>query len=640
MIDPQAMTDSQRGAKGWLADLEHAEKYFSTWLRRADKIRKLYRDHDDETNRKTRRFAMLWANTEILKPTIYSRAPKPQVSRRWKDRDPAGRVASEILERCLTFEQERQGAHAVFKQVRDDHLLSGRGTVKVRYSADVQGDQVRDERVELDFVHHKDFLHGIAPVWQLVPWVAFRALKDKAEFKARWPNIDVSRVAFDHKPQDDEGKKVAPEAKCEIWEIWDKRARKVHFVTAGYDDMLETRDPFVTLDDFWPCPPPVYATMTPEQLIPVPDYIYYQDQSEEINDLTARIARLTDALKVVGFYPGGAGQVSSAIEKALRPGTENMMIAIDNWAAFGERGGGNAIVYLPIRDIADTIVRCIELRAQLIQDVYQVTGISDIVRGQTDPNETLGAQQLKSQWGSIRVQERKEDFQRFCADVTRIEGEIIAERFDPQRMMAISGLKPNPENPEEIQRFQEAVALLRDERTRGFRIDIETDSTVQPDEDAEKQRRVELTTTVGAFLQQGMEVAQAQPGLVPVMGEILLFLVRGFRAGRSLEDAIERAIEGMAQQAQQPQPDPEAEKAKAELQMKSEEHQMTLRAKGAELQMKGAEHQMNMQGQSMELQGQREKMALDAQAQQVKLQGLTEQNAIKAMAPAPKRGGR
>ena len=30
--------------------------------------------------------------------------------------------------------------------------------------------------------------------------------------------------------------------------------------------------------------------------------------------------------------------------------------------------------------------------------IYEVTGISDIMRGQTVASETMGAQQLKSQW--------------------------------------------------------------------------------------------------------------------------------------------------------------------------------------------------------------------------------------------------
>ena len=68
--------------------------------------------------------------------------------------------------------------------------------------------------------------------------------------------------------------------------------------------------------------------------IPVPDYKYFQDQAEEIDVLTARIASLTDS--EVGWLLsfGADGQVSNAIEKALNPKTENEMIGVASWAAF------------------------------------------------------------------------------------------------------------------------------------------------------------------------------------------------------------------------------------------------------------------------------------------------------------------
>jgi hypothetical protein len=93
---------------------------------------------ESDVNTEQRRFAMLYANTEVLKPAIYSRPPVPQCSRRFKDKDPAGRLAAELLERGSSYELERQGIDRVFRSVRDDLVLPGRGTVWVRYEPTIE----------------------------------------------------------------------------------------------------------------------------------------------------------------------------------------------------------------------------------------------------------------------------------------------------------------------------------------------------------------------------------------------------------------------------------------------------------------------------------------------------------------------
>ena len=299
-------------------------------------------------------------------------------------------------------------------------------------------------------------------------------------------------------------------------------------------------------ENFWPCPKPVYSLVSTNNLIPTPDYAHYQDQAQEIDDLTARIAKLTDMLKLVGFYPLGSGD-SSAYEKAVDPRVENRMIGVENWAAFKEGAGSRAIEWMPIKEISTPSPRASDYARQLVQDVYQISGISDILRGATDPNETASAQQLKAQWGSIRIKDRQAGMADFCRDVVRLVCEVIAERFEPDRVMKMANmlLGPQPPSPmmghnggppldqpapaaeqmgqpgqqqppqqqqepdqavveyqQKAQQLQEALAIIKDEKLRGFRVDIETDSTIQPDEDAEKERANEFLTAVGGFIQQ------------------------------------------------------------------------------------------------------------------------------------------
>ena len=593
-------------APWWLRQIARYEKTFDPWTQQGEKLLKLYAKQDKTGPSTERQFAMLYANTEVLKPSIYSRPPVPQVSRRFKDKDPIGRLAAELLERGSSYEIERQGIDNIFRAVRDDLVLPGRGTVWVRYEADIgEGDSIESERVPVDYVNWRDFGHLPARTWEEVPAVWRRVFYSRAEAKKAFGDKIAKELEYIHKQTEKHTQSTSQEADAEskavCYEIWCKTTRKQYIVAKEAKDFLRDPDaPPLDFENFWPCPKPVYSLVTTDNLIPTPDYKHYQDQAAEIDDLTKRISKLTDALKLVGFYPSGAGDTSAAIEKALDPLVENKLIPIESWATFAEHGGKNAIVWLPIKEVVDCLTACQALRAQLIQDVYQISGISDILRGATDPNETASAQQLKAQWGSVRIKDRQQAMANFCRDVVRLVCEVIAERFEQERVMAMANMQlpppPEPKPPmpgqmpgqpaqpdpalqqwqQEKAKYDQAFALLKDERLRGFRIDIETDSTIQPDEDAEKQRVNEFLTATGGFMQQAFPLVQAAPELLPMMSEILLFTARRYRSGRMLEDAIEQSMQAMQakiqQAAQQPKQDPEmakveAEKAKGEAQV-------------------------------------------------------------------------
>jgi hypothetical protein len=697
------LTPSQRSQAYWLAEVKRAERHFEKWIERGNKLLRLYRKQRDAEST-TRQYSMLWANTEVLKPSIYARAPKPQVSRRFRDRDPIGRTASELLERAATYECERMNLDAKLRNVRDDVLLPGRGICWARYEADIEevddpGEDVSDtpnteeypppavpsisgQRTCIDYVPWRQFLHGPARTWDEVPWVAKISYMSeeagKKRFGDRWKDValDHGATSKENGFQDEQAVEKGLKSKATVYEIWCKRTQKVHFIAKSAPDVLEEGPPPLNFDGFWPCPPPVYATITTDSLIPIPDYAYYLDQAEEINDLTNRIAALQDGLKLVGFYPaGGPEDVSTAMEKALSPSTQNLMIPVSSWAAFSEKGGKGSIEWLPIVQVVEAIRACIELRNQLVQDVYQISGIGDVMRGATDPNETLGAQQLKSQYGSARIRDRQQEMARFSRDCIRLISEIIAEHFDPMRVMQMANMVPPPpprptamlghnggppmdsmaqmgappvptppggvppmqqpssplqmagsmqppppdpamiEHQKKVMELEAAFKLLKDEKLRGFRIDIETDSTIQPDEDAEKSRRVEFVTAVGGLMQQALPVIQVAPELSDMLGEILIFTVRGFRAGRTLEDAIEQGMEAMKkrltqQQQAGPPPDPKAEAMKAQAQIAQQKAQADTQIQGQKLQMDGQKAQAEL---GLKQQTSQADMALKAQ---------------------------
>ncbi|MDR9783849.1 hypothetical protein [Rhizobium redzepovicii] len=614
----------------WQQEIERAQRYFKSWVDRCTKIEKIYlQQQADQTSAAKRRFPMLWANTSVLQPAVYARVPQPVVERRFKDSQPVARMASELVERNLAFTADDADLDSVMRAVRDDFLLCARGTVWLRYEADFEpidmgvepsdaagdgfqsggmGDnggpaleQITDERVCMDYVHWSDFLHSPARRWKDVTWVARRVPMTDDEFDKRFPegraNLAANGAGSNHGTNQTE--RAQNEGKTSVWEIWCKTEDYTVWIAEGAPVALEVSEPPLKLTRFFPCPRPAFGTLSTGSLIPVPDYVYYQQQCDEIDTLTRRINKLTDQLRLKVFYPSGDGSVSPAIEKAMRPENDTVMVPIPEWAAFTDKGGSNAIVTLPIDQVQKVIVACIEVRKQLVEDVYQITGISDIVRGDTQASETATAQRIKSQWGSIRIRDRQAELARFARDVVNIAGEIICDQFQPETLMLVSGIQlptaaqkqqvqmqmqqmqmaaqqagmraqqmgqqppPPPEMPPQLQQMMEqptideVVQLLRNDSVRGFRIDIETDSTIEPDEDAEKQRRMEFVQMIGGFMQQAGAIAQQTPMLVPVMVETLLFAARGFRAGRQLENTLEQVGAQLSQAATAPKPPPE-----------------------------------------------------------------------------------
>ncbi|TAX71804.1 hypothetical protein ELI03_08665 [Rhizobium leguminosarum] len=609
----------------WQQELERGQRYFKSWVDRCTKIEKIYLQQADQANAAKRRFPMLWANISVLQPAVYARVPQPVVERRFKDSQPVARMASELVERNLAFTADDADLDSLMRAVRDDFLLCARGTVWLRYEADfepldigvepsnapaldMQGDdggptpeQITDERVCMDYVHWSDFLHSPARRWKDVTWVARRVPMTDEEFDKRFPEGRASLAAngagSNHGTNQTE--RAQNEGKTYVWEIWCKSENYTVWIAEGSPVALEVSEPPLKLTRFFPCPRPAFGTLSTSSLIPVPDYVYYQQQCDEIDMLTKRVNKLTDQLRLKIFYPSGDGSVSPAIEKAMRPENDTVMVPIPEWAAFTDKGGSNAIVTLPIDEVQKVIVACIEVRKQLVEDVYQITGISDIVRGDTQASETATAQRIKSQWGSIRIRDRQSELARFARDIIRLAGEIICDQFQPETLMLVSGIKlptiaekqqvqmqmqqmqmaaqqaaaraeqmgqpapPPPQMPPQLEQMMqqptidEVVQLLRNDSIRGFQIDIETDSTIEPDEDAEKQRRMEFVQMVGGFLQQAGAMAQQNPMLVPVMVETLLFAARGFRAGRQLENTLEQVGAQLSQSATAPKPPPE-----------------------------------------------------------------------------------
>lgn len=553
------MLDEEGVAKRWQEEITLALKGGEKWREQGRAVTERYlNERRGVQERNVSRTNILWSNVETIRPTLYSNTPKPQVHRRFRDGDAIARSASEIVERLLHVACDRMDLDEAMWRVVQDYLLPGRGVAWVQYRPQIEGSEpgrdgepvplITDESVEVVHLHWTDFVHEPARHWKEVTWVARRVYMSKEALIERFGQKgEQVPLAFLPQGKRNEASMLAAQNRGAVWEIWDRASSSVYWLDGSDKGILLDWEPDpLGLEGFFPCPRPLLATRSTDSMIPVPDYLLYQDQAIELDQITERLSLLTRAVKVSGVYNGELGdRIGSLLQS-----TGNQLIPVDNWALFGERGGlRGQIEYLPLTDVVQAITVLSSVRESIKSVIYEITGISDIVRGVSKASETATAQSIKSQWGGRRLQERQSQVQRFVRDLFRMVGEIMVEHFQPQTIAKMVGAEANRDVP-----IAQALQLLQNDGVRLYAIDIQTDSTLTGDRLAEKGARLEAVRHIGMMFQQSIPMLQQVPQLMPAVVELFKFGLRSFDDIRGLESAFDGMLEKLEASPAQPLP--------------------------------------------------------------------------------------
>jgi hypothetical protein len=535
------------------------------------------------------------------------------------------------------------------KQAVQDRLLGGRGTAWVRYEPHITGEMAGDdipedglqvtedtdeaeteggiyreneERIEyecapVDYVYWRDFGMTVARTWEEVTAVWRKVYMERPALIERFGEELGGRIPLDTKPDTSKSfneKMTEGSREALIYEIWDKSTGQVIWISKSLGKILDTRDDPLQLENFWPCPKPMFSTLTTDSLIPVPDFVLYQDQARQLDTLADRIDGFIHALKVRGVYDAA----EPSLARLFTEGENNALLPVKNYGAFSEKGGlQGAINLVDIAPIAAGLNMAYQAMEQVKGQIYEIMGIADIQRGQTDPNETLGAQIIKSNNASGRLKTMQNEVVNFATALLQIKAQIICQHFTEDTIVKISGAMQL--SPQDQALIPQALMLLKDEPAKNFRIEVTTDSMIYQDEQQEKQDRMEFLQAMSGFLSQAIPAAQATPEITPMMMEMLKFGVTAFKAGKGLEGLIDETADKFRQQAQEMQgqpkpPSPEMQKLQMQAQMEQTKLQAQTQAKQAEMQM-----QMQMEQQKMQMQMELEKAKQEYQAQENQL---------------------
>ncbi len=641
------MAESKHSYEKWYKAIGSYEKSFKRWEGRADKILKRYRDDSRTQNNPNARFNILYSNVQTVTPAIFARLPRPDVSRRFRDNDPIGRVASMMLERALEYELEHYTdyksamASAVF-----DRMIGGRGTAWVRYEPHIVAEQVptlgmpedgvqvtediddadesqhgleveSQERIEyecapVDYVHWRDFGHTVARTWEEVTAVWRKVYMNRDALVERFGEELGYQIPLDTTPQDSKtyAQQESMNSQALIYEIWDKETGMALWVSKSMGKILDERDDPLQLEGFFPCPRPLYANLTTENLEPIPDFTMYQDQAKELDTLADRIDGLINALKVRGVYDASAPELA----RLFSEGENNSLIPVKNWMAFAEKQGmKGAIDLVDIAPIAQALTYAYQAMDQVKGQIYEIMGIADIQRGQTDPNETLGAQIIKSNNASGRLKNMQHNVVDFATTLLSIKAQIICNHFTEETIIKISGADQLSDQDKML--VPQALALLKNESAKNFRIEVTSDSMIYQDEQQEKQNRMEFLQAVGGFLTQAIPAAQATPELTPMLVEMLKFGVTAFKAGKQLEGMIDETADkfremAKAQEGQPKPPTPEVQKLQMQAQLEQQKMQFQ-----SQLEQQKMQNQIAMERAKQEYQSQETQLRMQLEEQ-------------------------
>lgn len=630
--------------KRWLTEWDLATKREKEWRDEAEKVWRIYNSKDQRGNS----FNILWSNTETLRPSIYNSLPKADVRRRFRDADPVGKIVSTILARAITFELDQYDFDTELQHLVLDVCLPGRGVARVKYEpkfrdapereatdagtptgepegtpapgvADANDDdtwlngpkdqqepeehetpdeELAGESAITEHVQWDDYRQGPGKTWKMVPWVGFRHEMpyDQLEEMFGKPVADKVKLQDVENQKDIADKQMRSLVKVGVvLEIWDKASRTVLFVTESVKEepLLELPDP-LGLRGFFPMPRPVYAIEDSTTLVPAILYKKYEPQAVELNRVTFRINKIVDALKVRGAYSAHLSEVATIIESE-----DNVMTPIANASEIAGLGGlDKAIWMMPIDKLIQVLQGLYIAREKTIDTIYQVTGLGDVMRGVSNPHETLGAQKIKSQWGSLRLQRIQREVQRFVRDIVRLKAEILAGHFQPETLQQMTGIQlptaqqkaqlqaqmqaasqppvmpgqmpapqppaPPPPSPEQqaqakkvlaLPTWDDVMQLMRSDAMRQYRIDVETDSTISETIDKDVEGLTQAITgitqmfgTFGPAIEKGILK-------VDVVKELALEVARNMRMGNAVEDAIEQIEQPPPPQPPPPPPD-------------------------------------------------------------------------------------
>ncbi|MBQ7659397.1 MAG: hypothetical protein IJS26_01440 [Alphaproteobacteria bacterium] len=560
----------------WIKKIEKAEKKYAPYFDLIGDIRRYYKNENARNEQN-----MFWTTIETLKPFLYFKGPKPFVQQQHQTGDLSASCACRILEKALKWDLAQFDFDGIMKYVRNDFLLFGFASAYEQYvpkfkkaslvknGSETVFDVLDDETIETIYIKPEDFIADVekVDVWEDVSWFARKIEMSRNEIINQFGKELASFLC----PSKD-----TFQDNITVYEIWDKTDKQILYLAKECDSrFLKIRKNAAEITGFFAMPKPLFATLANDGLIVVPDYVQLKPLLNELQGITSRMQLTMQAIKVSGAYDNSFPELANILNK------EVTLVAVSDFDRLKENGGLKGIMdFAPIEQYVNALQALALRRQDIIDQIYEMTGVSDIMRGTSDKTETATAVTKKTNFGTLRNQDRQNELLRFITDLLTIKAEMICECFSAEHLKMFADSDVAPEIADK------AVMLLKENKLRGMILGVETDISLIQEEVALKIQNA--LGVIHNLIVQAFNVVSSQPLLLPLYKQMILSVLQTLPNARQYEQILEKTFDSIALELQK-QPTPVLNTAL--LQIKQQEQKMMLdhRMKEKEFALKTAE---------------------------------------------------
>lgn len=641
-----------KDANWYLEQLQNADAREEAWRRECAAAEKTYTD--------SLRFNILFSNTELLLAALTGNKPKPVIRVRFPKQNSqsalereTARVVGEVVERAVTYNNERTDFQNEVRALGKAALLCGRGVAWVSYEPEVRAvqrstgfdatddgtemldEEIADQKVRLETLDYKSFRFGWAQKWADVPWVARLRVMTQDDLEAEFAD-QARQIPLCYRPDGQTGKRSKEQpAAAAVWEIWDKESKEVVWVAENHPALLRVLPDPLGLPGFFPCVKPLQF-VEGRGLAAVPEYRLYKKTAKSLENICRRIDGLVSSIKAVACAPAAVAKEINALQDE----DDNSVVTVDS-TEIGQNNGLNGIISEYPNTGKSAVLDVLERRKQsALNEIYEITGIADILRGQGSAEETATASRIKGIFGSLRLKSRQRRLQEFIRDVFKLITDVVCENFTERALREMSGLvlpsqaqrneaqkvadlaaangnTPPPEAAEVLEKpsWAQVLCTLRTDKLRAYTIEVESTATAFDEDEEEKSRRLELFKQVTDTLQSALPLMSQTPVLAPMFKNLLGFVVDAYGQSRILKESVESCLSALEQglTAPRPQPQPSAEQTLAQAEW------LKAQAEMANVEVKKMQVQLQLQQERARLEQDERKNAAEVQLKAAKL---------------------
>lgn len=573
----------------WKSQIQSAKDALKDYRTDAREAEELY--CDDTLN-----YNLFYSNVQILDSHLCLTNPKPDIQKRFskfiesdKRRSNLYSEVAKIVSSATEYVVDVSSLNESMKKSVHNNNVCGRGVIWIDYEPEITKTPAFDEfgnpvlkevvsnrKIICESLNYQEFLQSTSDKEENVWWKARRHLLTRQDIEKRFGyKPSEEEMQFETEKDDETSAKRA-----EVWEIWDKSEKKRIFLMLSDNrkTFLEVQDDPYKLSIFFPCWD-ICWLYKEGSLIPVPEVMVYKKKLDLLETVNKKIAQITDEIKYVTIV----GSQDKKTMQALASAKNGDVISMPTTDVQGSLA--QSVAMMPADRAVVVLDNLEQIKERTKKDIYDITGISDIMRGATDARETASAQMIKGLFGTLRFQERQKAVNLFRKHIYEIIAEIICEHYDMETLQEItsthlptqeeklvkeaelkqqemSGKEVDQQTIDEYNRmlflpsWEEVMAVIQSDKLRSYTIDIETTATAFDDRELQNASITALTQTYLALVNSVNTLPSPDlvKGFIPIMKMNLMNIKVSNEIGRQLEDAIESTYRQIEMASKTPAP--------------------------------------------------------------------------------------